>query len=193
MLSLGSKEKIRQHFRDARKQLTLAEQSRLNEGLLQHLEQAVPQTLHTLMTFCSIPQWGEPDADLLTQYLQKRYPLLTVAYPKILDEAGNMEAIVPAADSGMIAGRWNIPEPERGEIMDPLRLELVLVPLLAFDLHGHRVGYGKGYYDRFLQRCSPSVIRLGVSFFEPVDRIEDTGYFDVPLSRCITPVRLYEF
>lgn len=193
MLPIASKEKIRQHFREARKRLTIEEQAQMNQGLLLQLEKAVPQPLHVMMTFCSLPQWGEPDADLLTRSLLTRFPQLQVAYPKILDEDGNMEALLPSHVAGLIPGRWNIPEPERGEIVDPLQLELVLVPLLAFDLQGHRVGYGKGYYDRFLQRCRPEVIRLGVSFFEPVDRIEDTGYFDVPLSRCITPGCLYEF
>ncbi|MCA6475985.1 MAG: 5-formyltetrahydrofolate cyclo-ligase [Chitinophagaceae bacterium] len=193
MQPLASKEKIRQHFREARKHLTIEEQARMNAGLLLQLEKAVPQSPEVMMTFSSLPEWGEPDAALLTQFLQSRYPKLQVTYPKILDDAGNMEAFLPMPGSAMIPGRWNIPEPERGEIVDPKQLELVLVPLLAFDLNGHRVGYGKGYYDCFLQRCRPDVIRLGVSFFEPIGHIEDTGYFDVPLSRCITPVRLYEF
>jgi 5-formyltetrahydrofolate cyclo-ligase len=193
MQPIASKEKIRQHFREARKRLTIEEQERMNAALLFQLEKAVPQFLQVMMTFCSLPQWGEPDAALLTQFLESRYPQLKVAYPKILDDRGNMDAVIPSPGSAMIPGRWNIPEPESGEIIDPGQLELVLVPLLAFDLNGQRVGYGKGYYDRFLQRCRPDVIRLGVSFFEPISRIEDTGYFDVPLSRCITPVRLYEF
>lgn len=193
MQSFASKENIRHHFREARKRLTVEEQARMNAGLLLQLEKAIPHSLHLMMTFCSLPQWGEPDAGLLTHFLQARYPQLKVAYPKIMDDAGNMEALLPMPDATMIPGRWNIPEPERGEVIDPVQLELVLVPLLAFDMFGQRIGYGKGYYDRFLQRCRPDVIRLGVSFFEPIGRIEDTGYFDVPLSRCITPGRLYEF
>jgi 5-formyltetrahydrofolate cyclo-ligase len=189
----ASKEKIRQQFREARKQLSVSQQQQMNDGLLAMLRLAIKETPEIVMTFCSQPQWGEPDASLLTQYIKDAFPSAQIAYPKIIDEEGKMEAIIPTSDSKMIPGKWNIPEPENGSILDPTRLDWVLVPLLAFDQSGHRVGYGKGYYDRFLQRCRPNVIKLGISFFDPIDRIEDTGYFDVPLSRCITPGRLYEF
>jgi 5-formyltetrahydrofolate cyclo-ligase len=69
----------------------------------------------------------------------------------------------------------------------------VLVPLLAFDESGYRVGYGKGFYDRFLQQCRKDVLTVGFSYFDAIDKIEDTHQFDVPLNYCITPHRIYEF
>lgn len=189
----ATKEEIRQHFREARKQLSAEQQKQMNEGLLARLPQALQEIPARMLTFCSQPTWGEPDAHLLTQYIRDNFPAVQIAYPSITDEAGKMEAILPAPDAAMIPGKWNIPEPDKGDRLDPAILDLVLVPLLAFDLSGQRVGYGKGYYDRFLQRCRPGVIKLGISFFDPIDRIADTGIFDVPLSRCITPGRLYEF
>jgi 5-formyltetrahydrofolate cyclo-ligase len=193
MLVPASKEQIRKHFREKRAQLSPGEQAALNAGLVQQLQQAVQEPLSCILSFCSLPAWGEPDAISLTLVLQEKFPAAMVAYPKIYDLKGHMEAIVPAPGTGMIPGNWNIPEPAAGAILDPEKIDLVLVPLLAFDLQGQRVGYGKGYYDRFLQRCRPDTIKLGISFFDPVNRIEDTGHFDVPLSRCITPGRLYEF
>ncbi len=70
---------------------------------------------------------------------------------------------------------------------------MALIPLYAFDKNGYRVGYGKGYYDRYLKRCSEDLIAVGLSYFEPVDIINDTNQFDVPLSFCITPHTVYEF
>jgi 5-formyltetrahydrofolate cyclo-ligase len=70
---------------------------------------------------------------------------------------------------------------------------MAFVPLVAFDRKGFRIGYGKGYYDRYLKRCRPSIPMIGFSFFDPVERIRDINEFDVPLSLCITPSGIYEF
>jgi 5-formyltetrahydrofolate cyclo-ligase len=193
MADPASKEQIRKHFREKRAQLSTIEQAELNAALLQQLQQAVQEPLHAILSFCSLPAWGEPDAISLTHALREKYPAAKLAFPKIYDQKGHMEAVLPAPGTAMIPGNWHIPEPAAGAILQPEEIDLVLVPLLAFDLQGQRVGYGKGYYDRFLRRCRPDVIKLGISFFDPVNRIEDTGHFDVPLSRCITPGRLYEF
>ena len=86
-----------------------------------------------------------------------------------------------------------IPEPQNGEFIPYEELDIVLVPLLVLDSFGNRVGYGKGVYDRFLANCSPRTIFIGLSFFEFVDRIEDTDVFDIPLHYCITPTKCYAF
>jgi 5-formyltetrahydrofolate cyclo-ligase len=65
--------------------------------------------------------------------------------------------------------------------------------LLIFDQKGYRVGYGKGYYDRFLANCSNNAILLGISFFEPIQIIKDTHEFDIPLTIGLTPEQIYEF
>ena len=70
---------------------------------------------------------------------------------------------------------------------------MVLVPLLAFDKLGHRVGYGKGYYDRFLAKCPPNCLRIGLSLFDPVERIDDVVPTDIRLNSCLTPVHTYVF
>lgn len=193
MLIPSTKKELRQYFKEERIRLTPEQKEKMNAGLIIQLNLAVQFPVKSMMTFCSLPQWGEPDAGLITDFLQKKFSPLQVAYPKILDEYGHMEAILPPAGAPLVPGKWNIPEPENGIQIDPHDLELVLVPLLAFDQRGQRVGYGRGYYDRFLQRCNSNAIRLGISFFEPIPHIDDTDYFDVPLSRCITPLHLYEF
>jgi 5-formyltetrahydrofolate cyclo-ligase len=65
--------------------------------------------------------------------------------------------------------------------------------LLAFDTRGYRVGYGKGYYDRFLTECRPDVIKVGLSFFEPEKQIDDINRFDIPLNYCVTPQQVFQF
>ena len=73
------------------------------------------------------------------------------------------------------------------------QIEVVFVPLLTFDRQGHRVGYGKGYYDRFLAQCYNSTLRIGLSFFDPVTKIEDVDAHDIALDFAITPREVYTF
>ena len=90
---------------------------------------------------------------------------------------------------------YNIPEPvdgpdASGEV--PVnKLEVVLVPLLAFDSTGNRVGYGKGFYDKFLSECNSDVIKIGLSFFEPEELISDVFEGDVKLDYCVTPKNIF--
>ena len=75
----------------------------------------------------------------------------------------------------------------------PNTIEVVFVPLLAFDKKGHRVGYGKGYYDKFLSHCAPSTIKVGLTFFTPVVKIKDIETTDMALDYVISPDRIYSF
>jgi 5-formyltetrahydrofolate cyclo-ligase len=104
-----------------------------------------------------------------------------------------MKAIECSADSSFEMNEFNVPEPMHDDEVDPAEIDLVLVPLLAFDKKGFRVGYGKGYYDRFLNGCRDDCIKLGFSYFEPIESIEGTHEFDVPLDLCITPQQVYVF
>ena len=88
---------------------------------------------------------------------------------------------------------YNIPEPIDGIIIDTKQIEVVFIPLLTFDQNGHRVGYGKGFYDRFLAACSSETIKIGLSFFEAETLIEGVLESDIPLDFCVTPHTIYRF
>ena len=81
---------------------------------------------------------------------------------------------------------WGIPEPSNQSNLFIKNIECIFIPLLAYDFSGNRVGYGKGYYDSFLQKYSSS-IKVGLSFFDPIDSIDDYANWDVPLDYIITP------
>jgi len=88
---------------------------------------------------------------------------------------------------------WGIPEPVDGIQVPPEKIEVVFVPLLAFDLTGHRVGYGKGFYDRFLAACKPNTLKVGLSFFEAETNEFKYHENDIPLDYCLTPKKIYKF
>ncbi len=87
-----------------------------------------------------------------------------------------------------------IPEPVDGFWVPEEKIDVVFVPLLAFDAQGNRVGYGKGYYDTFLRKCRKDTLKIGLSFFPAEDDlIKDVHENDVKLDYCITPSKVYAF
>ena len=92
---------------------------------------------------------------------------------------------------------YNIPEPvdcpdASGEVSSN-KIEVVFIPLLAYDINGNRVGYGKGFYDKFLAECNPNTVKIGLSFFEPEELISDINTSDVQLNYCVTPNKTFKF
>ena len=88
---------------------------------------------------------------------------------------------------------YNIPKPVDGIEIPFTKIDVVFVPLLAFDEKGNRVGYGKGFYDAFLSECKPDVIKIGLSLFEPEELITDVFEGDIRLDYCVTPNSIHWF
>ncbi|MBC3758298.1 5-formyltetrahydrofolate cyclo-ligase [Hyunsoonleella sp. SJ7] len=88
---------------------------------------------------------------------------------------------------------YNIPEPADGIEISNDKIDVVFIPLLAFDKKGNRVGYGKGFYDTFLDKCNPETLKIGLSFFEAENEISDAFEGDVGLDYCITPKTICAF
>jgi len=115
-----------------------------------------------------------------------------VIVPKIISET-SLEHYLLTDNTKFTTNKLNIPEPVDGIIIEPNKLDVVFIPLLAFDELGNRIGYGKGYYDRFLSECKDDVIKIGLSFFEAEHNIDDVDITDIPLDYCITPNKIYSF
>lgn len=105
----------------------------------------------------------------------------------------NMTHFLLTDNTKIKKNEYNIPEPIDGIEVPSNKIDVVFVPLLAFDKKGHRVGYGKGFYDKFLSECKPDVIKIGLSFFEPEEIIEDVFEADIQLDYCVTPNEIYSF
>lgn len=89
----------------------------------------------------------------------------------------------------------NIEVPKKGftRLVEPGTVDLVLVPGLAFAKNGHRVGYGGGYYDRFLAKLDKSVPKIAIGFdLQIVDEVP-TNDFDIPVDSLITEKRIIDF
>jgi 5-formyltetrahydrofolate cyclo-ligase len=86
-----------------------------------------------------------------------------------------------------------IPEPHSGKLIPTKQIDIVFVPLLAIDSNGQRVGYGKGYYDRFLKKCRPDCLFIGLHLFDEQIEISDFEDTDVPLHYCVGPTKIERF
>ena len=88
---------------------------------------------------------------------------------------------------------YNVPEPIDGIEVPDAKIDVVFVPLLAYDKAGNRVRYGKVFYDNFLSKCKPETIKIGLSFFPPEEIISGISENDVKLDYCVTPEMVLQF
>ena len=101
-------------------------------------------------TFLSIQENKEVDTLPLITMLQGKDKHVVV--PKVIGD-NSMENFLLTDSTVLRKNKWNIPEPEDGIPIPEEKIDVVFIPLLAFDLQGNRVGYGKGFYDTFLSKC----------------------------------------
>lgn len=114
-----------------------------------------------------------------------------IILPKSDFQTGEMTHFLLTENTRIKKNNYNIPEPIDGIEVPLKKIDVVFIPLLAYDKFGNRVGYGKGFYDTFLKNTN--CIKIGISFFEPVELIEDIRDEDIQLDYCITPINTHSF
>ncbi|MEY3432980.1 MAG: hypothetical protein RL131_916 [Bacteroidota bacterium] len=149
--------------------------------------------LNLIHTYLPLYDRNEPDPIPLVDWLRFGNPGMKVAVSKIVPEDVQMIHLLQDEETRYKENAYGIPEPVSGQEIQPNEMDLIFVPLLAFDSLGNRVGYGKGYYDRFIAKTRKDALKIGLSYFSAVDSIDDIGIFDKKLDFCITPDRVYAF
>lgn len=187
------KKEARKIYKEKRKALTAAQRMKMDDLLLIQFQQLKLPFLSSVLSFYPIEEHKEINTFIITDYLLFKNPGLQIAYPKTDLVHNTMQAINCNEETVFEKNGYNIYEPATCEIIEPQLLDAVLIPMLVFDKRGYRVGYGKGFYDRFLQECNEDCLKIGLNYFEPEDVIEDADEFDVPLNFCITPQKVYAF
>ncbi|MCY7352954.1 MAG: 5-formyltetrahydrofolate cyclo-ligase [Cytophagaceae bacterium] len=189
-----TKAELRVEFRARRRQVSETEVEQLNQRLTDRFFREIDLTsVRVLHSFLSSERLREVDTFSLLRQLHASFPNIQIVVPRTDFETGQLEPVAWTPNTPLTINSFSLPEPGSGPGIDPRRIDLVLIPLLAFDTHGHRVGYGGGFYDRFLAQCHPNVGKLGLSWFGPVEKITDTRALDVPLDACLTPEKIYHF
>lgn len=188
------KQDLRKEYLQKRKALTETQVEGFSKKIHDWFFRSIPVHAYaTIHTFLPIKRNNEIDTWLIINTLQKDFAT-DIIIPKSYED-GTMSHYLLTKDTVFEENKWKIPEPSPVSSFQSSvnKIDLVLIPLLCFDKKGYRVGYGKGYYDRFLAECRPDVMKIGLSIFEPVDEINDVDEFDVKMDYCITPNKIWSF
>jgi 5-formyltetrahydrofolate cyclo-ligase len=106
--------------------------------------------------------------------------------PKVLKDKNHFHFYPVLNFKTLTKGAFGILEPSGHKPADWEEIDLVLVPGLAFDLTGNRLGFGKGYYDRVLPQLKKSILTIGLGYsFQIVDKIPAEPH-DVPLKAVLS-------
>jgi 5-formyltetrahydrofolate cyclo-ligase len=182
-----TKAEARKFFLDKRNTLTAGMYQQLNLDLYNVFFASVDISfIRHLHIYLPIQKKKEPDTWQIIDRIRREFPHVRLVMPRVTDD-GILEHLYFEGLHQLKENAWGIQEPQQGVPADPALIDMVIVPLLAVDTEGNRVGYGKGFYDRFLKECKPSCQKMGLSYFEPVDQIEDMQVFDVKLDSVLTP------
>ncbi len=188
-----TKEALRKIYKEKRNGISGRDNERWTDLILINFQKLDLPFINCVHTYLPIENQNEVDTENIIRYLKFKNPGLIVVVPKINLSAGEMKHYIFNDDVEMAANSFGIVEPVMGEKIMADEIDLVLTPLLAFDKCGNRIGYGKGFYDKFFPQCNKNVIRVGLSFFEAEEIIDDINPFDMPLHYCITPQSVYKF
>ena len=187
-----TKVELRKVFLQKRLSLSEAESHKLSRQICEqfffNFDVSFISVIHL---YLPIEKNKEPDTWLILDRIRREFPNIRISVPRVRDN--QLENIFFEGLHQLEENSWGIPEPKQGVPTPTEKIDLVIIPLLSFDKMGQRVGYGKGFYDRFLKECRPDCKKVGLSFFEPVERISDSDENDIALTHCITPDRLYKF
>lgn len=141
--------------------------------------------------FLTIEEQNEVETEFVLQILAGYDKEIVVAKSNF--ETLEMTNYLLTDNTKFQKNEYNIYEPVDGIEVPNAKIDVVFVPLLAYDKIGNRVGYGKGFYDKFLSKCNEDVIKIGLSFFEPEETIDGVFESDIRLDYCITPTTNYVF
>ncbi|KIO76032.1 5-formyltetrahydrofolate cyclo-ligase [Pedobacter lusitanus] len=185
-----NKAEIRKQENRKRKALTPEELAVLSKKLLEQFTLLDFSVVNTLHIFLPIAEKNEPDTFLFIDWLKKNHPKVKIIVPRADFEQLIMTHHYYNGEQELLKSSFNILEPVAEE-QHTGDIDLVVVPLLAFDDRGYRVGYGKGFYDRFLE--GRKTLKVGLSLFKSVGIITDPDVNDVRLDLCITPDGIISF
>lgn len=163
---------------------------RIKEKLFSNFDLEDVKVLHL---FLSILEKGEINTSFIIDKFWKDFPRIKTAVPRVDFKRDVLEHLEYTQETELVKNHWGIYEPIGEKLLDEKKFEVILVPMLAFDERGYRVGHGKGYYDKFLSLCRKDTRKIGLSFFEPVREVKDIEHFDIRLNFCITPDQIFSF
>jgi len=188
-----TKAEARKEYLRKRQALTDAQRDVLNLGIYHRFfASGYLDLVRTLHIFLSMERTREPDTWQLIDRIRREMPNIRLVLPRI-NEQGLLDHIYFEGLHQLKQSDMGILEPSQGVPATVTKIDMVITPLVAFDVEGNRVGYGKGFYDKFLKDCRPDCKKVGISFFPPAEKFSDVAAHDVALNACFTPDEVFVF
>lgn len=182
------KSELRKIYLTKQKGLSPAERAHASERITNSFFDSFDLNgINYLHAFIPIEKFNEVDTKLIFQKVWREFPRIQTVVPRVDFESNEIRNLRFGPDTEVSRNVWDIDEPTHDELVGTETIDMVLVPGLCFDGQGHRVGYGKGFYDRFLKRCRPDAVTIGLSHFELAESIDDVHDGDIRLDFVITP------
>ncbi len=188
-----NKELIRHTILSQRQSLSHEHTCALLQSVIDQLGAFDFTNISTVHIYLPIKTKNEIDTFPVIRFLKLIKPELRIVIPRSNFKTFEMQNVVYDGRTVLSENKFGIWEPVNGEVVPYEEIDMVVCPLLTFDKNGYRVGYGKGFYDRFLIQCRKDVIKFGLSYFEPVENIDDVDSHDVKLNYAISPSKLWKF
>jgi 5-formyltetrahydrofolate cyclo-ligase len=185
------KKELRQKYKVLRQNLTTTEIENLSLAIANEILKLPIWDKTYFHVFLPIEEQKEVNTEFILHLLSGKDKEIVISKSDF--ETRNMTHFLLTDNTKIKKNEYNIPEPVDGLEVRSTKIDVVFVPLLAFDQKGNRVGYGKGFYDKFLAECKPKTIKIGLSFFEPEELISDVFESDVVLDYCVMPSGVIEF
>lgn len=186
-----TKSELRKLYKQKRENLSSESIENLSIDIANNAIRAGIWNFNTYHLFLSIDRLKEIDTTYLLSVIQGKDKEVVISRSDFND--GTMTHFLLTDNTVIKPNRFGIPEPISGLEIKPSQLDVVFIPLLAYDKKGNRVGYGKGFYDRFLSECNKETLKVGLSFFPPCENITGMDKNDIPLDLCVTPTGVYDF
>ena len=185
-----NKSEFRQKYKSLREQTSEEELEDLSIEIANQALQIPVWNFNNYHIFLTIPNKKEVNTEYILHVLQGKDKSIIV--PKAHIKTGEMSHVLLQDNTVLKPSNYHVPEPVSGIEILPSQIDVVFIPLLAYDKNGNRLGYGKGFYDRFLAKCKPETLFIGLSLFEPEDAIpfEET---DIPIHFCVSPKKVFQF
>lgn len=185
------KKELRKKYKDLRQQLTALEVEEMSLEIANNLLKLNIWNNTYYHLFLTIEAQKEINTEFILHILQGKDKEIVVSKSDF--DIVEMTHYLLTDNTKFKKNNYNIPEPIDGLEVPVSKIDVVFVPLLAFDIKGNRVGYGKGFYDKFLANCTSETIKIGLSFFKAEIEIEDFSENDIQLDFCVTPEKIYTF
>jgi 5-formyltetrahydrofolate cyclo-ligase len=187
-----SRRTLRNHYRQLRRNLKACQQQQAALALSKQLI----RSRYFLRAKNIAVYWPDDGEISLLPFIEQAWAMKKRIFLPVITQAGQMQFAQLTPHSSLIDGRWGIPQPLSTRVVKPLILDTLLLPLVAFDTNGNRLGRGGGFYDRFLallsrdssnthKRHKNSII-IGVAHRCQQAKSIPTESWDIPVDAVIT-------